>query len=57
MSRGPVRRREDLEILPKEDSFVFQAKMWEDRDLEGIHFHCLEDIEITSRIYSAGAQG
>ena len=28
------------------------AKMWEDHDLEGIHFHCLEDIEITSRIYN-----
>ena len=24
MSRGPVRHREDLEVLPKEDPFVFQ---------------------------------
>ncbi len=24
MSRGPIRHREDLDVLPKEDSFVFQ---------------------------------
>ena len=28
------------------------AKMWEDGDLEGIRGHCLEDIDITSRIYN-----
>lgn len=28
------------------------AKMWEDGDLEGIQFHCMEDIEKTSRIYN-----
>jgi hypothetical protein len=26
--------------------------MWEDNDPEGIRAHCLEDIEITSRIYN-----
>jgi hypothetical protein len=43
MSRGPIRHREDLEVLPKEDSFVFQdhlpavpgglARYWKDRGL------------------------
>ena len=43
MSRGPIRHREDLEVLPKEDSFVFQDHLpgvagglvhyWKDRGL------------------------
>ena len=43
MSRGPIRHREDLEVLPKEDSFVFQdhlpgvagglVRYWKDRGL------------------------
>jgi hypothetical protein len=41
MSRGPIRRREDLDALPKEDPFVFQdhlpavsgglVRYWKDR--------------------------
>ena len=43
MSRGPIRHREDLDVLPKEDPFVFQdhlpavsgglVRYWKDRGL------------------------
>jgi len=43
MSRGPTRHKEDLDALPKEDSFVFQdhlpavsgglVRYWKDRGL------------------------
>jgi len=43
VSRGPIRHREDLEVLPKEYSFVFQdhlpavsgglVRYWKDRGL------------------------
>ena len=43
MSRGPIRHKEDLDALPKEDSFVFQdhlpavssglVRYWKDRGL------------------------
>ena len=43
MSRGPIRHREDLEVMPKESTFVFQdhlpavsggpVRYWKDRGL------------------------
>ena len=51
MSRGPIRHREDLDVLPKEGSFVFQdhlpgvagglVRYWKDRG------HPIEEVKRT----------